>query len=388
MPAAPDATPRWGIVTTLKGPLRDMQRFAAYHLALGAARIEIYLDAPKDSTIRALRAHPRLCVTACDSAYWRQSAIGRRPKQHQLRQAHNATRSYARAHLTMAEMTGAAAQPLDWIAHIDMDEFILARGAGAEDGRAPDVGAELARQGTDVTALVLRPAEMLAPEGGGKAPAKGLGGLTGARHFKLKPASAGHNKSVLEELYPTFGAHLRGGFISHLGGKVFARTGIDLARLGIHMLFEGEDPTEGRKSSDDLFTGHAHAPSWPVFERHMEFRLTHGSYRKRSAENFRLSDIIDFLQEDREAARLDHPLRGFFREVCEARPELLAGLRAYGMLLTRDLHLDALREAAFPAPPADRPDNADPGKNPSGKNPSGKNPTGQDPSTIEARSDV
>ncbi|OUS22048.1 hypothetical protein A9Q95_03125 [Rhodobacterales bacterium 59_46_T64] len=358
MPAAPVPPPRWGIVTTLKGPLRDMQRFAAYHLALGAARIEIYLDAPRENTLRALTTDPRLHVTACDSSYWRDSTIGRRPKQHQLRQAHNATRSYARAHCPLDGtdgVNGAASAPLDWIAHIDMDEFILERGNGADDTARPDVEALLAPLPDTVTALVMRPAEMLAPEGGGTAPAKGIGGLSGPRHFKLKPVSAGQDKSVLEDLYPNFGAHLRGGFISHLGGKIFARTGITNARLGIHMLFEDGVPTLGRLSSNDLFIGHAHAPSWPVFERHIAFRMTHGSYRKRNSKNFRLADIIDVLTQDHDPENdPDHPMRGFFREVCEARTDLIAALRRHDMLLTRDLHLDALRRDTFPDP-ANRP---------------------------------
>jgi len=35
---------KWGIVSTIKAPLEEIERFAAHHLELGADRLILYLD--------------------------------------------------------------------------------------------------------------------------------------------------------------------------------------------------------------------------------------------------------------------------------------------------------------------------------------------------------
>ena len=106
---------RWGIVSTIKAPLEAIQAFAAHHLELGAHRILIYLDDPDPETEAALRAHSKVRVRACDRAYWKASGQNR-PKKHQPRQTYNASQAYA------------ATKDVDWLCHIDVDEFLWSDG--------------------------------------------------------------------------------------------------------------------------------------------------------------------------------------------------------------------------------------------------------------------
>ncbi|MEE4346775.1 MAG: glycosyltransferase family 2 protein, partial [Paracoccaceae bacterium] len=169
------ATLRWGTVSLVKAPLARIAAFAAHHLDMGADRIHLHLDEPQPEVLDFLARHPSIAVTTCDATWW---AGQKKPrmKTHQLRQAWIATQTYQTS-------------DLDFLAHIDVDEFILAP-EGFKD--------RLATLPADIAAVHLPPAELLA-------------GTTDL--FKLTPADAGQEKAVLEDVYPNFGGHLRGGFI-------------------------------------------------------------------------------------------------------------------------------------------------------------------------------
>ena len=105
----------WGVVATIKADTATILRFAAYHLELGAHRIYIYLDTPNPEAQELLRAHPKARVIRCDDGYWKRHN-GSRPEMHQPRQTLNATRAYNRA------------QEVDWLMHMDVDEFLVPSG--------------------------------------------------------------------------------------------------------------------------------------------------------------------------------------------------------------------------------------------------------------------
>ncbi len=303
VPTVQSDTPRWGTVSLIKAPASAILRFAAHHLDLGASAVHVYLDDADPALCDALPRHPALHVTACDAAWWARQKKPRMPA-HQMRQAWVASQCYAQA-------TG-----LDWLAHIDVDEFLL------PSRPVHDVLAEVPN---DHAGLLLHPVEMLAEP----VPS------TTAR-FKTTARMARQDKSVLTELYPTFGAHLRGGYISHLEGKMFARTGIAGLRVGVHGLTLNGAAVENRGVSADIRLGHAHAPDWDSFRAHLDFRMARGSYRKSEDEGFRLRDVLAYLLEtDGEPG-----LRAFFDEVCLASPALVAGLQDHGMLVRYPLDLD------------------------------------------------
>ncbi|MCT4553374.1 MAG: glycosyltransferase family 2 protein [Pelagimonas sp.] len=305
-------TLRWGIVSTIKAPLREIARFAAHHLELGAHALHIHLDAPDPDAHAYLSRHPRIHVTICDAQYWQ--ANGRkRPEQHQLRQAFNATRTLR-----------ACKDRLDWLGHIDVDEFLITD---------RPIQRKLAQVSTKQAVARIPPAESLAP-GNGATP----------NHFKLSHKQAGVPKPVLQDIYPTFGLHLYGGFLSHTSGKVFARTGIPDTRLGIHTLkYLGEEVTN-RTKPDGLFLAHFHAASWTEFRDKLRFRQTKGSYRPANPTRaLGLSEVLRYLGEEEG----DSGLRAFFDEVCSDTPALRKRLSDHGMLLQRDFDLDGAVTRVF-----------------------------------------
>jgi hypothetical protein len=225
---------------------------------------------------------------------------------HQLRQAFNATRC----------MTDQA-HALDMLTHIDVDEFLLTDGPLHPVLAAMPPSAAFAR---------IPPAEALARDDGPPTA------------FKLNHVTAGQPKALLQDIYPTFGLHLYGGFLSHSSGKVMARTGIPDTRLGIHALkYQGEEASN-KCTLPGVTLAHLHAPSWEVFHAHLTFRLTLGSYRKRERETeMGQGEILRFLAEEEG----DEGLRALFDEVCADTPALRDSLRTHGMLIERDLDLEA-----------------------------------------------
>ena len=57
--------------------------------------------------------HPKIRVFDCDDASWAQRRKGGKPDKHQVRQTLNATRAYRRQ-----------TKGLDWLIHMDVDEFL------------------------------------------------------------------------------------------------------------------------------------------------------------------------------------------------------------------------------------------------------------------------
>ena len=127
----------WGVVCTAAEPAALCVAFAAHHLAMGAARVWMYLDRPDPETAALLSELPGCEVQACDRDYWRAPPGGRRPRVVTRRQLANAEHALARAEV-------------DWLLHLDCDEFLRAD--------YPLATALSALPG-DTTCAVFRPAE-------------------------------------------------------------------------------------------------------------------------------------------------------------------------------------------------------------------------------------
>lgn len=311
----PAQTLRWGVVSTVQASLSQLARFAAFHLVEGATRIHLYLDTPDPAIADFFAPDDRVIIVQCTPSYWSRHRAGR-PDTHQARQMRNATHAYRRS-------------DLDWLAHLDVDEFVL----------TPQPLARLLAQVPDQTAVLqLRPAEMLA------------GNTRNDAAFKLTPRFAGADKAALHDIYPTFGAHLRGGYISHLEGKPVVRVGIPECRLGIHSLLYRGEPAANRAELREGWIGHRHVRDWQEFRARLDFRMQKGSYRRRGTA-FRLYDVLDFIKENEG----EDGLRLFFDEVCADTPALRQSLARHNMLHTRRLELDARCRQVFGALPQDSP---------------------------------
>ncbi len=305
---------RWGIVATILAPAEELLTFAAYHLEAGAHRVHIYLDAPNPPAFKALKNHPKCRVTTCDDCWWDKRKG--RPDKHQVRQAMNASHAYNRK----AEV--------DWLIHIDVDEFLVA------ERPVSDI---LSALPASIRAARARPMEALA------------GDNTAFKGF----IPGGPDRARLNQMiYPTFGDYLKGGFLSHLAGKVFLRTGQENVKLRIHSGFQnGEEIKSIDLPQDDIALAHCHAKTWEDWLAHYRFRLERGSYRSelapnRPREKGGLSIHELFRQiEDHDG---ETGLRAFFDEVCADSADLRARLEAHGLLRKANLGLRNPLSTHFP----------------------------------------
>lgn len=307
-------TAKWGIVSTIKAAPEDILNFAAYHIELGAHRLFLYLDAPNPEAFAALKAHPKVRVFSCDDAHWRKLGI-KRPVKHQVRQAANATDAYRRK--------GAE---VDWLIHMDVDEFLW------PDKPLPDILDALPEE---ALCARIRPAEALAGDG---------------TLFKGFIPAGPDRAATVSRLYPRFGAHIKGGFMSHVAGKLFVRTGLKPLEIRIHNVFRGKDMNPGEVALDSILLLHCHAKSWEDWIAAYHYRLAHGSYRAELAPardpaqgGLTLHQLLNGI----EAAEGEAGLRAFYDELCADTPSLRRALEAEGLLHRCDLQLDAKRQKQF-----------------------------------------
>lgn len=310
---------RWGLVTTVKAPARAVLNFAAWHIELGAHRLYIHLDAPDPALHARLKAHPRVRVTPTGAGYWEKH--GRRPEKHQVRQSVNASRVLARA------------PEVDWLGHVDVDEFLLPEG---------EVGAILGALPETILTARMRPVEALAPAGDIAPPDWALKAMTIDRPTR---------RAQTERLFPTYARGLDGGFLSHVAGKLFVRTTLAGAEFRIHNLLRDGARNPGHAELPGIALCHMHAPDADTWLAHYRFRLARGSYRaelkpSRPADEggLTLHEMLAAI----EAEAGEPGLRAFFEEVCTARPALLEALAAEGLLRRARLDLDAARARQFP----------------------------------------
>jgi Glycosyl transferase family 2 len=303
----------WGLSATILAPSTDILRFAAYHLEAGAQRLYLYLDDPESDAYAALKAHPKIRVTRCDDAHWAQLGGGR-PKKHQVRQTANATHAYHRN------------PEVDWLIHMDVDEFLV-----SDQSVALILGALPARQ---VIARI-RPMEMLAGDG---------------TAFKAFIPNGPDREAITADLYPTYGAYLKGGFLSHLAGKVFIRTGLADIRVQIHNVFQNGGMLTGPQQQAGIDLAHLHATSWENWIAGYRYRLEKGSYRPELAPNrphdkggLSMHEVFQMIEaEDGEAG-----LRHFFTEVCCDTPVLREKLARHCLLKRVNLGLKATLSLHF-----------------------------------------
>ncbi|MGH1465272.1 MAG: glycosyltransferase family 2 protein [Cognatishimia sp.] len=304
----------WGIVATIKAPAADILSFVAYHLDLGADHIYIFLDDANPVAQQELQSHPKVTVTHTDDAYW-QSTNGRRPHKHQVRQVHNASRAYSQA------------TTLDWLAHIDVDEFLCA---------SDNVASLLAHIPSSISIARVAPCESLCPEDQPNIDRA----LT---YCKAKPPNGPKGQKIEHALYPQFGGFFKAGFISHTAGKIFVRLGQPKLRFAIHRAFANNDQPLPEANIPQIELCHRHVESWEKWLKIMTFRLSKGSYRAELEQSIdpasgRISrhQMFSTLTQDGTDA-----LREFFNETCLATPKLRVGLEKFGLLRCYKLDLAA-----------------------------------------------
>jgi len=309
---------KWGVVSTLKAPTRDVLNFAAYHLEQGAHRLYLYLDASDDPSYAHLKAHPKVRVTRTDDAYWQSK--GKRPNKHQPRQTINAADAYAKR------------VEVDWLTHIDHDEFLVSD---------VSISARLARLSPKCLCARVRPLEALETQ------------TPSARKqpFKSFALPMPERRQITQALYPTYGNQLNGGFLSHVAGKMIYRTGLEGFSVKIHNAFLKDEQNPGQQEIPEIQLCHLHADTYEKWRAHYAYRKSKGAYRAelkapfdRNKGGINLHSLLNGI----EKTEGEQGLRAFYTEVCSARDDLLAGLETHGLLHWHDLDLDTSRAKHFP----------------------------------------
>lgn len=297
------AVPRWGVAATVRAPLEQVMAFAAHHLDLGAHRIWLHFDDPGDPAADALSDRPKISVIRCDDAYW-QGLCGTRPPTHQVRQMRNITRVCRRAQI-------------DWVAHVDVDEYLLAR--------AP-IPAILADLPADRLVLRAEPFEALHSPG---LPDD----IFTARYFRRGLPDPDPARAA--QVLGGYGALLPRGMLSHTVGKCFFRTGVAGMVANIHGARIKGERVFGGRFHPDLALLHFHAEDPARWRHGLQFRLSRGAYQF-------LPDLQAHL-----LAADDAGIDAFYDAVQLATPERLEHLRALGLLREADLGLRAKVAALF-----------------------------------------
>lgn len=194
--------PSWSVVATVKEPTAILLSFCAHYLSLGASGIHLFLDAPDPAFQELAAQKPRLHITVCDEAYWRDAHGIARPWDVRDRQVLNATLAY---HST----------PSEWLLHVDADEFLV---------RKPEVMQMLASVPDRVLAVSLQNAEQVVLRG--TRPRNVL------RGFFRKPFDEDDVLSA-KRIYGKGAAFLTRGFSAYAVGKSFYRVGAGL-QMGLH----------------------------------------------------------------------------------------------------------------------------------------------------------
>ncbi|WP_170424362.1 glycosyltransferase family 2 protein [Ruegeria arenilitoris] len=303
----------WGIVSMVRGPTRDILGFAAHHLELGADYLYIYLDEPNRQAHRALRRHPKIRARICDDAFWEKRSRNR-PERHQVRQTLHATFAYRNT-------------DLDWLAHIDVDEFLWSD---------KPIKEQLQSVPEEKPAVRVRPMEAMAG---------------GEDLYKAHIPSGPDRSALVQSLYPNYGEFVLGGFLSHVQGKLFVRTGMEKLNFRIHNLFQNKELLPCKFELPGLELCHRHAPDWDHWMAHYAFRMDRGSYQPGMSPNvprelggLNKNELFSWIEEEQGP----DGLRAFYDEISGADPDVRARLQEYGLIRHRPLDLDTKIAKHFP----------------------------------------
>lgn len=286
---------RWGIVSTVKAPQEQLLAFIAHHLALGAARIWIYFDDPADAAIATVARLPRVKAVRCTGFYWALRG-GRPPKLHN-RQIANAIHAQRRCRL-------------DWLGHIDTDEFIHADRPVAEI---------LAEMPVGVPNLLMEPFEAIhdpdLPDD-----------IFTAHHFRaaLGPSHPDLHAAVFGPVADVVAK----GNLSHTIGKSFCRIGVPGVKIGLHEVFKDRKPLR-TTFHPGLRILHFHAQDPVAWRSILPFRLAGGAYHF-DAETRLRSYLADAS---------DEAISAFYAQTMTLTPQKIALLQEHGRLVTADLGL-------------------------------------------------
>ncbi len=286
----------WGIVATLNEDHDQAVRFVAHHVTLGANQIVLYADNPNDVP-HELGLHPNVTVIACDETVISNEQRANLPRR-------NARKAFyfnkARRKLR-----------LDWVAMLDVDEFLLPK--------AP-IRDILAKIPEDAAFLALTVFEQFAD-----APTL----------FRLPASAYDIDLEQQNKLFPTFGSYVPDLILGPSDGRLMVRGKLGNIRTGNFVVkFEKQAATNSFTPAD-LIVAHSHSEDFQSFLAALPRRIDEGYTRRRpDGTNIKsVLDAVDYTSKNQE-------LNAMYQEICAARPEVLEMLQSKGALLEHDLELD------------------------------------------------
>ena len=293
---------RWGIVTTLAAPQADVLAFVAHHLALGAERIWLCFDTPDDPAADRVEGHPRITVRRCDTAHWTRLGITR-PERHQNRQTAN-----AQAVLRECGQDEA----LDWLAHIDVDEFLTA------DAPVAAILSDVPRHRPFVRAKAWEALH-----------SPGLpDDIFTATAFRA-PLNAESHAAHRAAIFGPFAPLLPTGCMSHAVGKCFFRPDVPGLQAWLHGASKGGEKLPPGPPLPGMALLHFHSQDPVTWKGRLPFRLERGAYV--------LKPELALFLKTADAAEID----AFYHRCLTATPDALAYLRQNRLLREVDLTLRA-----------------------------------------------
>lgn len=217
------ASPRIGVVATLRQDLAQTREFVHYHLHAGVDHIALYFDDPADPAVATLRDQPRVTCVPCTAEHWH-AVLGRAPE----RMAEKIETNF-RAGFHLLRGLG-----LDWVSCIDADELLYARRGLATC--LADLPA-----GTDV--VHVPPFEAVHVDGDD--PAR----VFSARYFRTLPGPR-PRPLPLRWLAREIDGLTRDRFFGHREGKCFVATGADIDVFNHHKPRHSSRPVQRVTAAD------------------------------------------------------------------------------------------------------------------------------------------
>jgi hypothetical protein len=289
--------PSWGLVTTIKAPEEQVLAFVAHHLSLGASQLWIYFDDPQDPAFARVAGLPRVTAIRCTDWYW--AIRGGRKANHRRRQVLNARDAQRRCRL-------------DWLGHVDGDEFLYA--SGPVSSVLADISADVPNVLMDVFEAMHDPdlPDDIFTARQFRGPLRGM-------HLALHPAIFG----------PAAPAVAKGG-LGHTIGKSFCRPRLKGISLDLHLAVRNKVAIPAF-FHPDLRVLHFHAHDPTAWLRSLPFRLARGAYHHPEEQHLK-----SWL-----TGASDQELWQFYQETMTLTPEKVALLQGHGRLITANLGLRA-----------------------------------------------